>query len=274
MKCEKDKGEITDYISGQMTDEEKSAFETHLSTCSSCMEELKLQQGVWKMLVQATVPTASAKLDDGFKKMLDELESKEKESKVITMHTAGNSTGMNSIKMLWRIAAAVILVIAGFGAGYLLNRPKSTVVADTYKQQIDSLSAQVHDMREMMMLSLLENPSASERIRAVGYTNEISNVNAKMIEALLTTLNNDPNVNVRLMTLEALTHYAANPAVREGLVQSIVQQESPLVQSALADAMLKMQEKRAVQPFKKLLQQKEINIQVRTKIEQTISRLT
>jgi len=139
---------------------------------------------------------------------------------------------------------------------------------------VDSLSAQVHDMRQMIMLSLLENPSASERIRGVSYTNEISQVNTKIIDALLTTLNNDPNVNVRLMTLDALLHYASNPVVREGLVQSIVQQESPLMQSALADAMLKMQEKRAVQPFKKLLEQKQINVQVRTKIEQTISRLT
>jgi hypothetical protein len=47
-----------------------------------------------------------------------------------------------------------------------------------------------------------------------------------------------------------------------------------LVQSALADVMLKLQEKRAVRPFKKLLQQKDLNEMVRDKIEQTISRLT
>jgi hypothetical protein len=168
------------------------------------------------------------------------------------------------------VAAAVILIIAGFAAGYMVNKP-ATSYAD--RQKVDSLSTQVHEMRELMMLSLLENPSASERIKAVGYTSEINQVNAKMINALLATLNNDPNVNVRLMTLEALMHYADNTMVREGLVQSIVQQESPLVQSAMADAMIKMQEKRSIQSFKKLLEQKQLNSQVRTKIEQTISRL-
>jgi HEAT repeat protein len=128
-------------------------------------------------------------------------------------------------------------------------------------------------MREMMMLSLLENPSASERIRGVGYTTEIKAANKQVIDALLTTLNNDPNVNVRLMTLDALTHFAGDAGVREGLVQSIVQQESPLVQSAMADVMLKLQEKRSIQPFKKLLQQKQLNTMVKTKIEQTINRL-
>jgi len=42
----------------------------------------------------------------------------------------------------------------------------------------------------------------------------------------------------------------------------------------MADVMLKLQEKRAIQPFKKLLQQKDLNSMVRTKIEETITRLT
>jgi HEAT repeat protein len=79
---------------------------------------------------------------------------------------------------------------------------------------------------------------------------------------------------VRLVTLEALSQYANVPAVREGLVQSIVLQESPLVQSAMADVMLKLQEKKAVQPLKKLLQQKDLNKAVRNKIEQTITSIS
>ncbi|HEV2354741.1 MAG TPA: HEAT repeat domain-containing protein [Puia sp.] len=142
------------------------------------------------------------------------------------------------------------------------------------RKQLEALTAQVHEMRELMMLSLLQNPAASERIKAVSYTNEMRRAGPNIAAALLATLDNDPNVNVRLSTLEALTHYADDPAIREGLVQSILQQNSPLVQAALADVMLKLQEKRAVSPFKKLLQQKDLNEMVRTKIEATIVRLT
>lgn len=141
-------------------------------------------------------------------------------------------------------------------------------------RQLAALTAQMHEMRELMMLSLLQNPSASERIRAVSYTNDIGRVNPNLAAALLATLNNDPDVNVRLTTLEALSHFARDPEVREGLIESIMQQDSPLVQAALADIMLKLQEKRAILPFKKLLQQKDLNGMVRTKIEQTITRLT
>jgi len=123
------------------------------------------------------------------------------------------------------------------------------------------------------MKSLLQNPSASERIKGISYTSEITKVDKSVIEALLTTLNDDPNVNVRLMTLEALTHYASNPAVRAGLVESIGQQESPLVQAAMADVMLNLQEKNAIKPLRKLLQQKNLNALVRNKVEAAIARL-
>jgi len=58
-------------------------------------------------------------------------------------------------------------------------------------------------MKQVMLLSLLNDPSASQRIRAVSYTDEFSSVDLKVIGALFTTLNGDPNVNVRLATLES-----------------------------------------------------------------------
>ena len=43
MVCETDKGVITDYVSDQMTVDERSAFESHLKDCASCREELAMQ---------------------------------------------------------------------------------------------------------------------------------------------------------------------------------------------------------------------------------------
>ena len=152
------------------------------------------------------------------------------------------------------------------------SKPVKTDAATA--SQVQALSEQLREMRQMMMLSLLQNPSASERMRAASYASESRTISPDILAALLTTLNNDPNVNVRLTTLDALTQYARNAAVREGLIQSILQQESPLMQAALADVMLKLQEKRAVPSFKKLLQDKGLNDMVRSRIEQVITRLT
>jgi hypothetical protein len=57
-------------------------------------------------------------------------------------------------------------------------------------------------------------------------------------------------------------------------VQSLTKQESPLVQVALADVMLKLQEKRSLKPLRQMLLQEGVNDLVKIKIEQTIKELT
>ncbi|HMH24797.1 MAG TPA: HEAT repeat domain-containing protein [Puia sp.] len=274
MKCERDKEQITRWINHQMTLDERTLFEIHLAQCPSCRQELEASQQVWDLIGKMPVPEPSAAMPVRFHAMLDTYKRSVEEKRNPLAAILERFRQLWALQPRFPLAYSLILVVMGLTGGYLLDHRNPGPDPDfAAKKQIDTLSSQVHEMKEMVMLSLLENPSASERIRGVSYTNEIRGVNKRISDALLETLNNDPNVNVRLMTLDALTHFANDPVVREGLVQSIVQQESPLVQSALADVMLKLQERRSVQPFKKLLFQKDLNGQVRSKIEQTISRL-
>jgi len=120
------------------------------------------------------------------------------------------------------------------------------------------------------MLTMLEKSSATERIKAVGLTNNFSEVDNKVVMALLNTLNNDPNVNVRLASVEALMKYSEDSFVREGLVQSITKQDSPLLQLALAEAMVELQETKSVNKFNELLSRKDLNHSVRKRIEKSI----
>lgn len=268
MNCEKDKALITGWINNELSAAERAGFEAHLESCAECRQELKTEMQLWNMLESMPVPEASADMPVRFNAMLEEYKQSAVQKKQPFAAVFGKLQELWQVQPRMQLAYSVILVVAGLGLGFLFSSQGSS------KKEIASLSSQVHEMKEMMMLSLLENPSASERIRGVSYTSEIKGANKEVIDALLSTLNNDPNVNVRLVTLEALSHYANVPAVREGLVQSIVLQESPLVQSAMADVMLKLQEKKAVQPLKKLLQQKDLNKAVRNKIEQTITSIS
>ena len=71
-----------------------------------------------------------------------------------------------------------------------------------FDQQIDALSQQVTELQEMMMLSMLEKGSATERLKAVGLTREMDEASKKVTNALIETLNHDENVNVRLAALD------------------------------------------------------------------------
>jgi hypothetical protein len=88
--------------------------------------------------------------------------------------------------------------------------------------------------------------------------------------ALLQTLNSDSNVNVRLAAIESLTNYVDNPMVRQGLVQSIPNQESPLLQITLANLMVALQEKASIEPFRQLLKEKQLDTTVKKRIEKSI----
>ncbi|GAA4033205.1 hypothetical protein GCM10022409_16910 [Hymenobacter glaciei] len=127
---------------------------------------------------------------------------------------------------------------------------------------------------QKMLLTMLQNPSATQRLRAVGQSKEIAKANEEVVTALLSTLNNDSNVNVRLATLEALAQLGQDPVVRQGLVRSLTLQDSPLVQSALADVMVQLQVRRSVQPLRQLLRQTGLNETVKTKIESSIQTLS
>ncbi len=135
------------------------------------------------------------------------------------------------------------------------------------------MKGKISDMKEMMMLSLLEKESATERLKAVSLTQEMDQASKHVTGALLQTLNNDENVNVRLAALDALRPYSKDGQIREALVRSIAQQKSPLVQVALAELMAELQEKGAIDAFKNILEDGETPSDIKKKIRENIQEI-
>lgn len=164
-----------------------------------------------------------------------------------------------------RWAYSVALVAVGITGGFLINRS-----GEESKNQIENLASEVVEMKEMMMLTLLEKESTSDRLKAVSLTNEMTDASTTVIDALIKTLNSDDNVNVRLSALEALYPYAESPNVRTGLIQSISQQDSPLVQIALAEMMVNLQEKKSVEELKKILKKEDTPAEIKERVKESI----
>lgn len=231
-------------------------------------EEMIQQRQLWLMMKAIPEPEISADVSHNFYEMLNSFELNQKASFWKRISDFLRRFKENQSRFYLAYSLGILLI--GMFSGLLIDR---TFFADTKEREMAELSAEVKEMKEMVMLSLLENPSASERIKAVSLTEDIPNVDQKVINALFTTLNNDENDNVRIMTLEALATLADDPVVREGLIASITLQESPLVQSAMADVMVMLQEKKAVEGFKELLRKKDLNQGVKMKIEQSMSEI-
>lgn len=163
-----------------------------------------------------------------------------------------------------KLSFAAVALVIGIAVGYFMRSPSQP------DAQIDQLSQQVTDLKEMMMLSLLEKESASDRLKAVSLTTDMDRASQKVTGALLQTLNNDTNVNVRLAALDALKPYTKDSHVRQELIGSIAVQESPLVQIALAELMAQLQERSSVEELQKVLKDNRTPRDVKKKIEESI----
>lgn len=271
MECKDFREQFPFLLNDALDENQRRELEKHLTECTGCREEFEATGKIWDLMGEIPQPEPSVEMREGFDAMLADF----KEEAKVTRKPSGE--WMNKLRGYWsyqvqpRLAINLFLVAFGLIAGYILHQPGQSVIS--YNKQIDSLSSQVSEIKQVMLLSLLNDPSASQRIRAVSYSDEISNVNQKVIGALFTTLNEDLNVNVRLATLEALVKLAGEPKVREGLVRSIDLQESPLMQSAIADAMVILQEKSSVPYLQKLLNKKDLNQMVKINIEKNIQKL-
>ncbi|MDF2381187.1 HEAT repeat domain-containing protein [Nostoc ellipsosporum NOK] len=250
-----DKENIVHYLHGELTDIERKNMESHLQTCPSCRQELNAALKLWNMFEELPVEPASANMEADFRRMLNGFKYEE------SRRNTGFWKRLSALRIHWSYGVAMLVI--GLLTGYLIQSAGNN---KAMHDQFAALSDEVKGMRQTVVLSLLQNPAATERIKAVAYTEQVNSSDKKVMDALLTTLNNDPNINVRLVTLDALMAFAEDPYVREGLVRSITQQESPLMQAALADAMVKLKEQRALQIWKKQLSEPELDQSVREKI--------
>jgi len=163
-----------------------------------------------------------------------------------------------------RLAIASVTLILGVAIGVYLRAPEPK------DPQIQLLGQEVSDLKELMMLSLLEKESATDRLKAVSLTHDMDQASRKVTNALLQTLNNDENVSVRLAALDALRPYSQDGEVREALIRSIAKQDSPLVQISLAELMAALQAKSSLNELQKVLHDKHTPDEVKNKIRESI----
>lgn len=270
MNCVHIKELLTDYLNQELSQAERIQFEAHLAVCPDCQVELELNLAMLKFFEEQPVPPADPQVLLAFDKMLSNYGQRKKES--IWLKIRRNITVLKWPLSSRTLAFGFSMICTGLILGFILfkgQRPENSK-----SEEITALSLKIEQMQQTMLLTLLDNELATQRLRGVSYTKSLTNVKDPVVTALLTTLNNDPNVNVRIATLEALVQLGDNAKVREGLVRSLTQQESPLVQIALADAMVRLHEKRSIKIYEKMIHKESLNQIVKTKLNQTIKDLS
>jgi len=264
-----DKGKIENLIrkheEGEISSEELKELETALEAGEVNLEDFKTLSGL-DLKMNFQVPEPGPEMRNQFYLNLEMEKEKLKSSNFL----AGLGVWLSDLG--WKpstiqLAYSILLIVVGIAMGTWING------AGKADQKIDALTEQVTEMRQMMMLTLLKDQMATQRLKAVNLAMEAKGADEKVIDALLNTLNNDENVNVRLATIDVLVRYAENPNVRKGLVEAIPNQSSSTIQYALAEAMVAIGEKSSVKNLKDLLNDDEVDQGVKDKIKESIQKL-
>jgi len=166
--------------------------------------------------------------------------------------------------VLQGLAAAAVLFV-GIAVGRYGAQETMRPLATESSSDIAAMRNEMRELREMVSLSLMQQQSASNRLKGVTWTGQLDRPSSEVVAALLDALMHDPNVNVRLATIDALERFASREDVRRGTIEAVRRQMSPLVQIALIDFMVKTNERESVETLRRLARDPHVNDAVRAR---------
>lgn len=173
------------------------------------------------------------------------------------------SSGYIQVRWVYGLAAGFSLLVAGLALGLLLAR--QTTVSDA---DIAMLQSDISEMKQLVTLSRLQDESPSERIMATYEVKSFERADVDLINALVNTLQNDTDVNVRIAAAEALYKFGNNEKVRTAMLKTLAGQKEPILQIKLIDMLVRMNEKRAIPELQKVIQNQDQMSEVRDKAAQ------
>jgi hypothetical protein len=188
----------------------------------------------------------SARLERSFQQMLAE---------EIAEHHAPKQKQVFFTPTVLRAAAAVLLVAAGIAIGNYVNEYNTKMKAFAkVQQQRDSIAAENLRLKNDMLAMIGNENSASQRMRGLNVALSYERADDEVVSALVKTMNEDKNTNVRLAALDALSKFHHEPNVRKALIASLAKQDDPIVQIALIQLMVKMKEKGVLKDLNRIIE--------------------
>jgi hypothetical protein len=264
MRCEQVRDQLADYLTGALSEPVAEEIRTHLAACVQCLEEVAALERVWIALkaVPAEPPDSPA-MRARFAAMLEGYEHGRDGATAAARWDRLNGwlAGWWPRQPVVQFSGAVALLLLGLAIGRA-NAPASPPQPN---EDIAALRGELRDMRQMVTLSLMQQQSASERLKGVSWSGRLDDPGREVVAALLDTLMHDPNVNVRLASVDALARFGDEQMVRRGAVEALGRATSPLVQIALIDFVVGVQEKSSMETLRRLARDAAVDDSVRTR---------
>jgi hypothetical protein len=282
MNCERIREQLPECLAGKLDKAARESVIEHLETCSGCRAELAQLGVVWRALEALASPEMRPEQERSqkerfaerlaaFEAGLEQGRAKAEAEQLTAREPRAAWWNALWARPAWQFAVAAALLLVGVLGGRYLAAPAHENLAAS--PEVAQLKGQVESLRQLVTLSMLEQQSPSARLEGVNYAYQMSQPDTQVEQALLHAVNHDVNVNVRLSAVDALQKYAGDPNVRRALADAVPVQDSPLVQVALIDLLVQLNDRDSAAALRTLAHNVQADEAVRQRATWAIQRL-
>lgn len=231
-------------------------FAEHLASCESCRNEVSRIGTLWQSLDLLPLEEPGGQVRERFYEMLGAYRQ-----------GLASAEPRKTVFAWWQMAAAAALLAVGLGIGYGVRGNGQPPA------EVSQLREEVANMRQLVALSLMQQQSASDRLRGVSWAYRAEPSDREVLGALVSAVNHDANVNVRLAAVDALRRFSASPETGREALQSLTKQTTPIVQVALIDLLVDLKDPQAAPELRRLSGNETANEGVRQKAQWALEKL-
>lgn len=258
MDCEEVRERLPDFLAGEIGPTARAAVEAHLAGCAECSGAVEMWAKLGALPDEQPSPMLRARFDAMLAAYREGTEQAERSRRRFSF--GGWLESWWPYRPAFQFGIAVVCLIAGAAAGHLLTGRGEG-------EDLARLREEVRNTRQLVAVSLMQQQSASERLRGVDWSYRVAQPDQEVLSALLGAVRYDSSVDVRLAAVDALRRYSNEPQVRQGLLQAMGGSQSPLVQIALIDWMVETRDRQAVGVLRQLKDDKAVNEDVRKRAD-------
>ena len=249
MMCDHAKELIAASWLRELSAPDEVGLKQHLAECAECSAEMVALSAMWDRLGDLPTPEPSRALDVRWEATLESVLKKEQPA--VPKWKLSDLWPRN---FAWQVGIAAACMVIGLAAGLAVSQ-----YAPRHDNEIAQLRKEITSTREMVALSLLQQQSATQRLKGVDYSGQMPRLEPEIISALIQAVNHDSSVNVRLAAIDALGKAAGSGGVLSSLAQSLQGQDSPMVQAALIDYLVDARDRQAVGALEQFEKQPNLN---------------
>jgi hypothetical protein len=265
MNCQRTRDAFPELIDEGRSGDAPRDARAHLAQCAECQREFAALKAAVTALDTMPLPEPSPRLRKNFYAMVEE----EKQAAAREPRPLARAIDVSGPRpSRWRFLLAPLAGCALLAAGFFAGRQAAPVqVADdtATRSELKRLQEQVNKMGRLVGYSLLQQQQgpANERLRGVLASAQTEKPSDKILDDLISALAFDPNANIRLRALEALSAHADRTLVRAGVLAALPREQNPLVQLELIDFVAATRDREAAPLLERIAQNEDADRSVR-----------